>query len=1041
MHLAVVGTSAKVTGTVQVPNSKYHAHRALILASLARGTSSITGLSDATHVHYTVQLLKQLGADIDIHGDTMLVHGGRYRPASDALSVGSSGTTLYFMVGLAALCETPLTITGQRYFEHRPIGPLLRALGEMGIETKSADDRPPITVTPGRPRGGVVHISGTLSQWISSLLLVAPFATKHTTIVVNGELNERNYVELTVTMMRQFGLIVTASADWRRFDIKPNQHAVPAQLALPPDIGSAAFGLAVAALHPADVLLTGMPGMRATDYDHPEAGFLDVIRGMGLPMRVERRSGGLRVSHDGGPLEPIDVDCRDLPDMLPILSTLAATARGESILRNVEHVRLKESDRVTAMLQLNSMGADVTVDGGNLLIRGVEQLDNAHLSSFNDHRVLMSLAVAASAATGRSTLTYPNAYRISYPRFIEAMQTMGLDFQVEKRPATSAGRPLHAVGPAETPATAETMTGPGWIRHWANARPHALAVVDARWDRTVHVCWGELDEKVDRVAALLLSLGVEPGDRVAVQLPNDKEFVIVAAAAMRIGAVICPIMPIFRTHEVSFALRRSRARVLVVIDNFRARAHAHEIARMLDEAAVAAASRAPGSPDPEPFSLQHVVVMHDTPGTARVLPECQHATVQWHGWHRAMSEAIVDRARIEAVEPNPDDPAQLLFTSGTSGEPKLVVHTHRTLSRAVQMEIEHLGLNANDVIYVPSPLAHQTGFLYGMWLAFALGSPQIVQGTWNPRRALEVLNRWEGTFVQAATPFLSDLVQAVAEGAPPPRTLRIFVATGAAVPRVLAERATRTLQTMVCGAFGTTETGLATLATPLDESTKVWGTEGRALPGVQLRITDDSGSVLPAGVEGNLEVNGPTVFDGYLERPDLTAEVFTSDGWYRTGDLATLHDGGFLRITGRVRDVINRGGEKIPVASIEQLLYTHDAVSDVAIVAMPDPRLGERACAFITLAPDKRLTFRQLQQFLDENGVSKYFWPERLEVIDEIPRNAVGKIQKFILRDRAAGFVPQRLSVVADHEREVGINVDTGRPRTAAGAARIQRSP
>lgn len=308
MHLAVIETTGKVTGTVQVPNSKYHAHRALILASLAEGTSQITGLSDATHVHYTVQLLKQLGTDIDVHGDTMLVHGSRYRPAKDSLSVGSSGTTLYFMVGLAALGETPLTLTGQRYFEHRPIGPLLRALGEMGIETQSKNARPPITVTPGRPHGGVVHINGTLSQWISSLLLVAPFSTKHTTIVIDGALNERNYVELTVTMMRRFGLAVTVSADWHRFDIKPNQHAVPTQFALPPDIGSAAFGLAVAALHPADVLLTGMPGVSAADYDHPEAGFLDVIRGMGLPMRLDRHSGGLRVSHDGVRLEPIDVE-------------------------------------------------------------------------------------------------------------------------------------------------------------------------------------------------------------------------------------------------------------------------------------------------------------------------------------------------------------------------------------------------------------------------------------------------------------------------------------------------------------------------------------------------------------------------------------------------------------------------------------------------------------------------------------------------------------------------------------------------------------
>jgi 3-phosphoshikimate 1-carboxyvinyltransferase len=205
------------------------------------------------------------------------------------------------------------------------------------------------------------------------------------------------------------------------------------------------------------------------------------------------------------------------------------------------------------------------------------------------------------------------------------------------------------------------------------------------------------------------------------------------------------------------------------------------------------------------------------------------------------------------------------------------------------------------------------------------------------------------------------------------------------------------------------------------------------MPGVQLRIVDDEGTLLPAGAEGNFELTGPTVFDGYLDRPDLTAEVFTADGWYRTGDLATIDDEGYLRITGRVRDVVNRGGEKIPVSEIEQLIYTHPAVDDVAIVAMPDERLGERACAFVVLTPGKRLTFSRLQSFLDDHEVSKQYWPEHLEIIDEIPRNAVGKIQKFVLRERAATLKPQRLSVMPPRKvtskDDDNPTRDTGRPR------------
>jgi 3-phosphoshikimate 1-carboxyvinyltransferase len=251
-----------------------------------------------------------------------------------------------------------------------------------------------------------------------------------------------------------------------------------------------------------------------------------------------------------------------------------------------------------------------------------------------------------------------------------------------------------------------------------------------------------------------------------------------------------------------------------------------------------------------------------------------------------------------------------------------------------------------------------------------------------------------------------DLVKAVEESGETPHQLRIFVATGAMVPRALAERAGRVLGADVCGAFGTTETCLGALSAPGDEARQRWGSDGRALDGVELRITDDEGCALPAGEEGNFELRSPTVFRGYLDRPDLTAQAFTDDGWYRTGDLATIDAAGFLRITGRVKDVINRGGEKIPVAEIEQLLFGHPLVEDVAVVAMPDKRLGERACAFVVQGSGAELTFEQMRRYLDEHQVAKQYWPERLERIDALPRNPIGKVKKFELRALANGLRP-----------------------------------
>ncbi|HYZ51911.1 MAG TPA: 3-phosphoshikimate 1-carboxyvinyltransferase [Streptosporangiaceae bacterium] len=440
MHLLVKGIQHRVTGEVHVPNSKYHAHRALILASLADGVSRVHGLSDARHVQYTVQLLRGLGVEVMREGNVFVVRGlgGRYKPRRAAVSAGSSGTTLYFMIGLASLSDRAVSVTGQKYFRRRPVGPLLRALEQMGVRLESADDCPPIHVQGRRPTGGHVTIAGTLSQWISGLILLAPFATGHTTIEVEGELNERTYLELTVAMMRDFGLKVTVSEDWRRFDIEPGQQAHAVELTLPPDIGSAAFGIAASALHPSDVLLRGITTLDGGPADHPEFDFLHIARSMGVPMELDEEAGGLRIQQDTPQLKAIDIDCRDTPDMLPILSTLGTFAYGESVFRNIAHTRLKESDRAAAMLQLNAMGGDLELSADTLRVRGVGSLAGTRLSSFNDHRVLMSLAVASSRAQGHSTLTYPNAYRISYPMFLDAMNALGLPMSVEEGPAGSA---------------------------------------------------------------------------------------------------------------------------------------------------------------------------------------------------------------------------------------------------------------------------------------------------------------------------------------------------------------------------------------------------------------------------------------------------------------------------------------------------------------------------------------------------------------------------------------------------------------------------
>ena len=319
--------------------------------------------------------------------------------------------------------------------------------------------------------------------------------------------------------------------------------------------------------------------------------------------------------------------------------------------------------------------------------------------------------------------------------------------------------------------------------HWhARERPDARAVVEVAATGSVReLSWSALADETDRVAAALESLGVSNGDTVAFQLPNQIQFVTIALATLRLGAVCEPLMPIFRERELSFMLRESRARVLFVPGEFRGR----------DYAAMAAGLQS------ELPALEHVIVVG--------------------------GDAPAGDAAPAAPSPRPDQIAQLLFTSGTSGEPKGALHRHDVLMRAADHHIDHFGLGPDDVVYVPSPLAHQTGFLYGMWIAIRLGVPQVLQEVWDAEVGLDTMQRFGVTFVQAATPFLADLTRVAVERGEGPGRLRTFVATGAAIPRELARRSREVLGAEVGGAWGTTESCLGCAFAPGDPPERALG--------------------------------------------------------------------------------------------------------------------------------------------------------------------------------------------------------------------------
>nr|WP_063779189.1 TrpB-like pyridoxal phosphate-dependent enzyme [Kibdelosporangium sp. MJ126-NF4]CTQ98717.1 Tryptophan synthase beta chain like (EC 4.2.1.20) [Kibdelosporangium sp. MJ126-NF4] len=478
------------------------------------------------------------------------------------------------------------------------------------------------------------------------------------------------------------------------------------------------------------------------------------------------------------------------------------------------------------------------------------------------------------------------------------------------------------------------------VRRWAERQPHDIAVIDDDGRSTRTWTWCELSTEADRLASVLVGLGVRPDEPVGLRLPNRGESAVAALAVLRAGAACCLLQPSLGIPETTQMLRRAGIRVLVVAPD--------------DE------HRAAWGP-----AVEHVITVNETSTADARLP------------------SLADRL------------GQLAFTSGTTGQPKPVLHKASTLTLAARAVVDRLGITAADRVFVPCPIAHHSGFLYGMVLAWTAGCAQIYQGRWDARRAIEVLDRHGATFAQVAPPMVVDMLTEAELGARPPESLRACVVTGAPVPDALAARATEELGLTICRAWGSTETCMGTLSDPADSLST---TDGQPLTGVRIRIVGPDGTRANAGTEGIIEVRGPCLFPGHGLGPEFDRSAFTADGWYRTGDLGVLDDNGRLRVTGRLGDVVNRGGQKVPVTMIEGLLAGHGSVADVAITGVFDARLGERACAFVVLRPGARLTLADIRHYLDARGVTRHYWPERLEVIDRLPRNEAGKVRKPALR-------------------------------------------
>ena len=506
--------------------------------------------------------------------------------------------------------------------------------------------------------------------------------------------------------------------------------------------------------------------------------------------------------------------------------------------------------------------------------------------------------------------------------------------------------------------------------------PGRTALVDARG----RMSYATLQAQVDQCALGFLAVGIRHGDVVTAQLPNWNEFVVLTLALERIGAVINPVAPIFRQRELRVMLRLAGSVAAVIPDSFRGWDFAEMYAELQADA---------------PELKRLVVIDGDSDGR-------DNSILSWSQLLARGAALPGDREALDWLRPSPDDVTALLFTSGTTGEPKGVMHTANTLGAILEAMIERLQLTDGDVFHMASTVGHMTGYEMGVRLPLYLGARAVYQDLWDAKKFIRLIEAERVTFTLGATPFLADTLRASNLAQHDIRSLRKFVCGGAAIPRPLAVEAVTHLSCQLVPCWGMTEIGPATMTHPDDPIERVVAADGCVYPQMELTVRDPHGAGCAPGNEGDLYTRGAFVFAGYVQGRKFTQQFFTPDGWFATGDRGVMDAAGYVRITGRSKDIIIRAGENIPVKEIEDVLMQHPNVRSVALVGMPDARLGEIACACIIPEPCKTFALPEMQKFLAAQQVTRQFWPERVQVMDAFPTTPSGKVQKFELRQMLA---------------------------------------
>ena len=502
--------------------------------------------------------------------------------------------------------------------------------------------------------------------------------------------------------------------------------------------------------------------------------------------------------------------------------------------------------------------------------------------------------------------------------------------------------------------------------------PDKTVVAD---DQEASYTYRELDQASDRLAVYLKAeCKLEEGDIVSIQLPNWTEFTLILIACLKVGVVVNPLLTGFRESELIHRLSKCSTKVMFVPGEFRNCDHvvlAEKVAKSVS-------------------SLQRIVIVD------------KHAPYKGKGedWDHLSDILENNNPVMEYCQGQADDVAIVLFTSGTESVGKGVMLTHNNLIANMKGYISMTDLHSFDSMIMPVPLAHATGLMYGVIVPFINGMTSVLLERYTVDRCLDMIQQEKCTVIEGPTVIAYDLMRRIDERPEVDiSSLRFFYCGGAPVPRTLVEKALKK-GIKVLGVYGSTESAPHCVVSPCFPTEKVLTTDGLPVPGTEIKVVDDRGNIVGPWIEGEELSRGPGVFMGYIDEPEMTKAAIDKDGWYHSGDLCIMDDDGFVRITGRKKNIIIRGGENISSVEIEGILMLHENIIEAAVVSYPDDRMGEKACAYLVLKDrNQTMGLAQVQAHMEANGTVKYKWPERVELIDSLPRTETGKVQKFKLRD------------------------------------------